>query len=183
MVIDVGVVVNGNDFRSEVHDELKDSSVVVVTQVGKNKSKVSRWTVPAENVDVKVLEGGDKLAFDDPVYMLAFSAQPDFDSDVLNLFYSSLAKPGTSFAHNMTTGARVTKHVVPVLGGFDSNNYESIRLWASSHDGVKVCLWICGQPAAWRSTKYCLDCNSCGPARRYFFVLSKSGHVSYVLTA
>lgn len=84
------------------------------------------------------LEGGEMLAFDDPTYVLTFAAQPDFDSDVLNLFYSSLAKPSTWFAHNMATGARVTKHVAPVLGGFDSSAYETRRLWAPSHDGVKV---------------------------------------------
>lgn len=85
------------------------------------------------------LTGGEKLTFDDPTYVLAFSAQPDFDSDVLNLFYSSLAKPSTWFAHNMSTGARVTKHTAPVLAGFDPSAYVTLRLWASSHDGVKVC--------------------------------------------
>lgn len=84
------------------------------------------------------LAAGEKLSFDDPTYVLAFSAQPDFGSDVLNLFYSSLAKPSTWFAHNMATGARVTRHVAPVLGGFDSAVYVTLRLWATSHDGVKV---------------------------------------------
>eukprot|EP00892_Ulva_mutabilis_P011782 jgi/Ulvmu1/8977/UM005_0068.1 len=92
---------------------------------------------PAE-AETLELEGGEKLAFDDPTYVLAFSAQPDFESDVLNLFYSSLAKPSTWFAHNMATGARVTKHMAPVLGGFEQDSYVTNRLWAASHDGVKV---------------------------------------------
>ena len=33
---------------------------------------------------------------------------------------------------------RETKKVTPVLGGFDSRNYQSERIWAAAPDGVKV---------------------------------------------
>ena len=33
---------------------------------------------------------------------------------------------------------RSVKKVQPVLGGFKKEEYETKRLWATSHDGVKV---------------------------------------------
>jgi hypothetical protein len=85
------------------------------------------------------LEQGEKLAFEEEVYVLRFSSQADFDSTVLNLYYSSLAKPGTWIAYNMITGKRAIKKVTKVLQGFDPEAYVTVRVWASSHDGVKVC--------------------------------------------
>ena len=84
------------------------------------------------------LEGGDVLAFDEQVYVLRFGSQGDFDSTILNLYYSSLAKPGTWMAQNMLTGKRTTQKVTKVLGGFDQDAYVTARLWATSHDGAKV---------------------------------------------
>jgi protease II len=84
------------------------------------------------------LEKGEKLAFEEEVYVLRFSSQADFDSTVLNLYYSSLAKPGTWIAYNMITGKRAIKKVTKVLQGFDPEAYVTVRVWAPSHDGVKV---------------------------------------------
>jgi prolyl oligopeptidase PreP (S9A serine peptidase family) len=81
---------------------------------------------------------GSKLAFDDEVYVLTFASQGDFDATTVNLYYSSLAKPGTWMAQNMATGRRAVQKVTNVLGGFDQRNYTTRRLWATSHDGVKV---------------------------------------------
>ncbi len=40
--------------------------------------------------------------------------------------------------YNMSTKARATKKVTPVLGGFDKSKYTTLRLWATAKDGVKV---------------------------------------------
>jgi oligopeptidase B len=84
------------------------------------------------------LSTGTKLAFDEAAYVLRFAAHGDFDSDILKLVYSSLTTPATWLAHNMKSGKRVTKKVMPVLGGFQQSHYATERLWAPSHDGTKV---------------------------------------------
>lgn len=38
----------------------------------------------------------------------------------------------------MMSVGRATKKVQPVLGGFDSANYRTERLWATAPDGVRV---------------------------------------------
>lgn len=84
------------------------------------------------------LAGGSKLEFEEPAYSLHLAAQGDFESTVLMLSYSSLTTPTSTLAHNMATGARETKKTMPVLRGFDADDYVTERLWAPSHDGVKV---------------------------------------------
>jgi oligopeptidase B len=37
---------------------------------------------------------------------------------------------------HMGTGARATKKVQPVLGGFDASRYTTLRLWAPTADGA-----------------------------------------------
>ena len=84
------------------------------------------------------LEGGSKVNFDEPAYSLHLSAQGDFSSTVLMLSYSSLTTPTSTLAHNMATGERATKKTMPVRGGFNADDYVTERLWAPSHDRVKV---------------------------------------------
>lgn len=84
------------------------------------------------------LKCGDVLSFDEEVYVLRFGSQGDFNSTILNLYYSSLASPGTWMAQNMVTGKRTTQKVTKVLGGFERDAYVTARLWATSHDGTNV---------------------------------------------
>jgi oligopeptidase B len=85
------------------------------------------------------LRGSDKLSFEEAAYTLDLAGHGDFGSPVLLLAYSSLTTPTTWMAHNMATGKRETRKVMPVQGGFSADNYRTERLWAESHDGVKVC--------------------------------------------
>ncbi|CAL8468613.1 g8153 [Coccomyxa elongata] len=84
------------------------------------------------------LSKGKDIAFEEAAYELGPGGQGDYDSDVLRLGYSSLSTPYSTIDYNMSTGARATKKVQPVLGGFDSANYRTERLWAVAPDGVRV---------------------------------------------
>lgn len=91
------------------------------------------------------LSQGSTIEFEEAAYCLDIAGHGDFTSPVLLLAYSSLTTPTSWLAHNMATGKRATKKVMPVLGGFDSASYVTERLWAESHDGVKVCQHICSE--------------------------------------
>lgn len=62
----------------------------------------------------------------------------EFDSPVLRLVYTSLTTPRSVIDHHLVTSGRAIKKVQPVLGGFDSSNYTTERLWATAEDGTKV---------------------------------------------
>jgi protease II len=78
------------------------------------------------------------LMFEEQAFTLGLVGTGDFTSSVLMLTYSSLATPNSWLAHNMANSKRITKKVMPVLGGFKPSNYATERLWATSHDGVQV---------------------------------------------
>ena len=75
---------------------------------------------------------------DEPAY--ATELQPNFvqNSEVVRYVYSSLTTPQTTYDFNMRTGERLLRKRQPVLGGFDSANYQTERLWVTVRDGVKV---------------------------------------------
>ena len=75
---------------------------------------------------------------DEPAY--ATELQPNFvqNSEVVRYVYSSLTTPQTTYDYNMRSGERTLLKRQPVLGGFDSANYQTERLWVTVRDGVKV---------------------------------------------
>jgi oligopeptidase B len=96
------------------------------------------YTLPADGTVPSSLGEGSPIAFDLPAYELAAGSQGDFDSPLLRFHFTSLATPDTTVDYNMRTGARATKKVQPVLGGFDPSLYVTERLWAEALDGIQV---------------------------------------------
>ncbi len=78
------------------------------------------------------------LDFGEETYSARFSANPEFDTDILRYGYSSLTTPYSTFDYNMITKEKVLLKEQEVLGGFDKNDYESKRLYAMADDGVEV---------------------------------------------
>jgi oligopeptidase B len=75
---------------------------------------------------------------DEPAYAASLGMNPEQDSEVLRYNYSSLTTPQTTYDLNMRSGERKLMKRQPVLGGFDSANYVTERVWATARDGVKV---------------------------------------------
>ncbi len=63
---------------------------------------------------------------------------PEFDRHVLRFEYESLITPRTTYDHDLRTDDRVLVKQVPVLGGYDADDYESVREWAVAADGTRV---------------------------------------------
>ncbi|GAX79477.1 hypothetical protein CEUSTIGMA_g6918.t1 [Chlamydomonas eustigma] len=96
------------------------------------------FQLPSNGVAPAVLEGGADIEFQEPAYSLSPGSQGDFDSNILRLEYTSLTTPTSVIDLNMVTKARSIKKVQPVLGGFIKEEFVTERLWAESHDGMKV---------------------------------------------
>ncbi len=78
------------------------------------------------------------IEFDDPTYVLGISQNPELDSEVLRFSYSSLTTPMTIYDFDMATKDREQMKQQEVLGGFESSDYISERLYAPAEDGVMV---------------------------------------------
>ena len=84
--------------------------------------------------------GSDEyMEFDDPAYAAYIGSNPDFNTDVLRYYYTSMTTPGTQYDFNMKTKERVLLKQQEVLGGeFSPENYTSERVYATASDGTKV---------------------------------------------
>ena len=74
----------------------------------------------------------------DSAYTAYAGSSPDYDSGVMRFFYTSLTAPWSALDYDMDTRLRTLVKEQPVPGGYDRASYVTERLWAASHDGVKV---------------------------------------------
>lgn len=107
---------------------------------------LNNWLVVVERVDglsrIRYTNNNGQtwkqIDFGEPCYSATLAATTVADSDLLRYSFSSLKTPRKIVDHNLLIG---TQHIVkqdPVLGGFDSANYLTDRLWAPAQDGTKI---------------------------------------------
>ncbi|MBT9313962.1 S9 family peptidase [Leptothoe spongobia] len=78
------------------------------------------------------------LDFPEPTYSVWAGAMPEFDNKILRFSYTSLITPSSVFDHDMDTHERELKKEMPVVGGYDRNQYQSEWLMATAPDGTQV---------------------------------------------
>jgi len=78
------------------------------------------------------------IDFEEEVYAAGISNNPEFNSERLRYSYSSMTTPRSTYDFNMKTRERELKKQEEVLGDFDSDNYETKRLWAKADDGKDI---------------------------------------------
>lgn len=120
------------DHRADVY--LQDFTVFANALVVKEKEN-------GENrLRVLSLSSGESmdLKFDDPVFSASMSGNPEVDSDVVRINYSSLTTPSSVYEYNLASGARELLKQDEVMGGFSSANYQSERIFIEARDGKMV---------------------------------------------
>jgi oligopeptidase B len=78
------------------------------------------------------------LDFGEETYTAGISVNPNAATTLLRYSYSSLTTPNSVYDYNMAAKTKTLLKQDSVLGGFDKNNYESKRLWATAGDGTLV---------------------------------------------
>ncbi|GAB4489046.1 MAG: oligopeptidase B [Saprospiraceae bacterium] len=122
------VLPHKDDVLIEDFTVFKDYLVTVERKGGLGQIHVIRW---ADKTDHYIEMG-------EPTYACNLDANPEFDTKTLRYGFTSLKTPYTVIDYDMETRAKTVKKVAPVLGGFDSNNYQTEFIWATARDGVKV---------------------------------------------
>ncbi len=74
----------------------------------------------------------------DTAYTAFPGSNPDYQSRVMRFFYTSLNTPWSAVDYDMDSRKRVVVKEQPVRGGFRREDYATERVWATSHDGVRV---------------------------------------------
>jgi oligopeptidase B len=84
------------------------------------------------------LSASHRIAFTEPAYNASLGDNPEFDATFVRFQYESFVTPRSVFDYDIGTRERVLRKEQPVLGGYDSSQYVSERLHATSQDGARV---------------------------------------------
>lgn len=78
------------------------------------------------------------LKFDEAAYTVYPSGNPEYNTDNFRFGYTSMITPSSVFEQDLKTGKRTLLKQQEVLGGYNKNDYETERLFATASDGTKI---------------------------------------------
>ncbi|REC74830.1 oligopeptidase B [Chryseobacterium elymi] len=78
------------------------------------------------------------LKFDEPVYTVYPSGNPEYNTDNFRFGYTSMITPSSQYEQDLKTGKRTLLKQQEVLGGYNKENYITERLFATAKDGTKI---------------------------------------------
>ncbi|MFD2597714.1 S9 family peptidase [Sphingobacterium corticis] len=122
------VIAHRNDVLVEGVDEFKDFMVV-----SERKNGLSQLAIH----DTKSGKA-HYLDFGEEAYTVYSSTNAEYNTEVLRYGYTSLVTPSSTYDYNMRTKEKELKKQQEVLGGYDADQYESKRVFATATDGTKV---------------------------------------------
>ncbi len=76
--------------------------------------------------------------FGEPCYQARIGNNPEPNSNLLRYTFSSLKTPNSTFATDMKSKEKTLIKQQQILGGFDTENYKTERIWANTIVGTKV---------------------------------------------
>ncbi len=79
-----------------------------------------------------------RIATPEEVYSMNVGANPEYNQTKIRYVYNSMVTAPSTFDYDAKTGKSELLKQQEVLGGYDRNNYEAKRVWATARDGVKV---------------------------------------------
>ena len=92
-----------------------------------------------ERVRVLRADGStDYVKADESAYSMGLDVNAEPGTPWLRYSYSSMTTPATTYEFNIANGERRMLKQQPVLGGFESSNYVTERVWVPARDGAKV---------------------------------------------
>jgi oligopeptidase B len=105
-----------------------------------NHAVLSEWENGLQQLEVIDFKSNKRhrIKFPEPVYSAGLSANREFNTTVVRYVYNSLVTPASFFDYDMNTGQTTLLKQQDVPGGFDRNNYQSERVFATASDGTKV---------------------------------------------
>jgi oligopeptidase B len=122
------VIAHRDDVLLESFDIFRDYLVVEERKDGLIQLRVRPWSGSAEHY----------IEFAEPAYLAYVGENLDFNTSLLRYVYESLTTPESTYDYDMGTRKPVLLKREEILGGFDSKNYTTERLYAKARDGVKV---------------------------------------------
>ena len=122
------IIPHRNDVLLEDIDIFRDHLVALERKNGLLQLHVLPWSGQGEHY----------VDFGEPAYYAYLEDNYEFDTAVVRYEYSSMTTPLSIYDYNMTRREKKLLKREEVLGGFDSANYLTERLYASAEDGSQI---------------------------------------------
>ncbi len=78
------------------------------------------------------------LSFGEAAYSAYFGSNPEYNSTTLRYSYTSLTTPNSTYDYNLVTRNKKLMKQQEIIGGYDSSQYVTERLYSMAIDGTKV---------------------------------------------
>ncbi len=122
------LIANLDDVYLEDFELFKNYLVVEERIEGIVKTRIKSWDAKQDfHVD-----------YGEESYLAFPSNNPEYNTEVVRISYQSLTTPASVYDFNMKTKEKKLMKEQEVLGGFNKENYQSERIYATARDGVKV---------------------------------------------
>jgi oligopeptidase B len=122
------VIPNRSDVLLQGVEEFKDYIVI-------NERKNGLVTMRVRNTKNNTEH---YINFGEPTYTADFGSNPEYNSSTLRFEYTSLTTPNSTFDYNMISKDKKLMKQQTVLGGYNSKEYVTERLYATAKDGTKI---------------------------------------------
>lgn len=123
------VIPHRKDVLLEGIDIFKNYLVISERSNGLTQINIQPWNTP---------ENAYYLPFPNETYTAYTTTNVDFDTNQLRFGFQSMATPASVMEINMNTKEQTVLKEQEVLGDFNKDDYEEVRLWATAQDGTKI---------------------------------------------
>lgn len=89
---------------------------------------------------IRIVSGDTEhlIPFDEPAYEADLGTNPDYDTDVLRLNYTSMVTPNTVFDYDLNSRERQIRKVQEIPSGYQADQFASERIEVTVRDGARV---------------------------------------------
>ncbi|WP_166332266.1 S9 family peptidase [Sphingobacterium chungjuense] len=122
------VIPHRKDVLVEGVEEFKDFMVV-----SERKNGLTQLAVHDLKTDTQ-----HYLDFGEEAYTVYSGTNAEYNSEILRYGYTSMVTPSSTYDYNMRSKEKDLKKQQEVLGGYDPEQYETKRIFATATDGTKV---------------------------------------------
>ncbi len=122
------VIPHRKDVLVEGVEEFKDFMVV-----SERKNGLTQLAVHDLNMGTQ-----HYLDFGEEAYTVYSGTNAEYNSEILRYGYTSMVTPSSTYDYNMRSKEKDLKKQQEVLGGYDPEQYETKRIFATATDGTKV---------------------------------------------
>jgi oligopeptidase B len=78
------------------------------------------------------------IPFSESAYVADIAYNPEFNTRKLRFSYQSMKTPPSTYEYDMDEGKKTLLKQQQIMGGFNSDDYVTERLWATAKDGSKI---------------------------------------------